>query len=47
MTVVDMRERYRARRLRFSDVAMDSIGHLSPAGHREVASILRELVRPR
>lgn len=43
--LVDMRERYRARGLRYSDVATDPVGHLSPRGHREAASILREVLR--
>jgi len=43
--LVDMRERYRARGLRYSEVAADAVGHLSPRGHREAASILREILR--
>jgi hypothetical protein len=39
--MVDMREQYRARRLRFPDVALDAVGHLNPRGHREAAEILR------
>jgi hypothetical protein len=45
VTFVDMRERYRARGLRFSDVASDAVGHLSVRGHREAAQILREELR--
>jgi hypothetical protein len=42
VAVVDMREHYRARGLRFADVALDAVGHLSVRGHREAAEILRE-----
>jgi len=45
MNLVDMRESYRGRQLRYRDIAMDSVGHLSVSGHREVASILREFLR--
>ena len=46
VSLVDMRERYRARGLRFSDVALDAVGHLSARGHREAAEVLRqELLR--
>lgn len=47
LDLVDMRDAYRARGLRFSDVALDAVGHLSPRGHREAAAILREELRAR
>lgn len=46
VSIVDMRQRYRARGLRFADVALDDVGHLSARGHREAAEVLRqELLR--
>jgi GDSL-like Lipase/Acylhydrolase family len=42
LRLVDMRQRYRARGLRFSDISLDAVGHLSPRGHREAAAILGE-----
>lgn len=41
---VDMIPLYRARGLRFADIAMDGIGHLSPKGHREAAAVIREVL---
>ena len=46
VTVVDLRQRYRERGLAFRDVSLDRIGHLSPAGHREVADVMRGLLTP-
>ena len=43
-TVIDMAERYRARSLLFHDLALDAMGHLSPAGHRVTAQIIEELL---
>ena len=42
--VVDLVPLYRARGLRFSDIAMDGIGHLSPKGHREAAAAIRQVL---
>jgi hypothetical protein len=44
VTVVDLREWYGQRNLDFRDVALDRMGHLSPAGHREVAEVVRLLI---
>jgi hypothetical protein len=41
---VDVGDRLRARGLRFSEVALDSIGHLSPRGHEETAKIMEDLL---
>jgi hypothetical protein len=41
---VDLIPLYRARGLRFADIAMDGIGHLSPKGHREAAAVIREVL---
>jgi hypothetical protein len=41
VAVVDMAEAYRARGLRWSDVALDAMGHLTPAGHAVVAEEIR------
>jgi hypothetical protein len=41
---VDMREHYRARGLRFADVANDAVGHLSVRGHLAAADVLREAI---
>jgi len=40
-TVVAMADVYRARSLRWEEFALDSLGHLNPAGHRVVAEALR------
>jgi hypothetical protein len=42
--VVDLRSEYRARGLHFSELALDSVGHLNPAGHMAAAAILRALL---
>jgi hypothetical protein len=42
---LDMAEAYRARGLHFHDVALESIGHLSPRGHREAARVLAQALR--
>jgi hypothetical protein len=42
--VVDLRCEYRARGLHFRNIAFDSLGHLTPAGHMAAAAILRELL---
>ncbi len=47
VTVVDMGERYHARSLRFHDLALDAMGHLSPAGHRVTAEIIQQLLAGR
>jgi hypothetical protein len=39
--VIAMAEVYRARGLRWEQFALDSLGHLNPAGHRVVAEVLR------
>jgi hypothetical protein len=39
-TVIAMAEAYRARGLRWEQFALDSLGHLSPAGHQVVADVL-------
>ena len=39
-----MREHYRARGLRFPDVASDTVGHLSVRGHLVAADVLREAI---
>lgn len=39
--LLDLAACYRARGLRFADVAFDPTGHLSPAGHAYVAELLR------
>jgi len=41
---VDLTPLYRAHGLRFADIAMDGIGHLSPRGHREAAAVIREVL---
>jgi hypothetical protein len=41
--VVDLREWYGERGLDFRDVTLDRLGHLSAAGHREAATVVREL----
>ncbi len=46
VTVLDLRREYRERGLRFGDLTVDGIGHLSPAGHRAAASILETHLRP-
>jgi hypothetical protein len=40
-TVIAMADVYRARSLRWEQFALDSLGHLNPAGHRVVADVLR------
>jgi hypothetical protein len=46
--MVDMAAAYRARGLRWSDVALDAMGHLTPAGHAVVAEeILARLAHQR
>jgi hypothetical protein len=42
LRVFDMRREYRERGLRWEELALDGIGHLSAAGHRAAATILRE-----
>jgi hypothetical protein len=39
--VIVMADAYRARSLRWEQFALDSLGHLNPAGHRVVAEVLR------
>jgi len=41
---VHMGERFRSRGLTYGEVASDGLGHLNPAGHREAALIIRELL---
>jgi hypothetical protein len=43
--VLDLRQAYLARDARWQDISLDTIGHLSPAGHRLAASILSEALR--
>lgn len=43
--VIDLRREYLARGAPWNDIALDSIGHLSPAGHRLAAQILQDLLR--
>jgi hypothetical protein len=38
--VIVMADAYRARNLRWEEFALDSLGHLNPAGHRVVAEVL-------
>ena len=44
--MVDMGERFRERGLRIQELTLDPIGHLSPAGHREAASVLSSVLPP-
>lgn len=46
-TVIAMAEAYRSRNLRWEQFALDSLGHLSPTGHRLVAEVLREALSGR
>lgn len=46
VAVVDLGREYRQRGLRYSELAVDAIGHLSPAGHRAAAAILEPHLRP-
>jgi lysophospholipase L1-like esterase len=46
-TVIVMADAYRARSLRWEDFALDSLGHLNPAGHRVVADVLRGVLDAR
>jgi hypothetical protein len=39
--VIVMADAYRARNLAWEEFALDSLGHLNPAGHRVVAEVLR------
>lgn len=43
--VVAMADRFRHLGLSFDDVALDGIGHLTPAGHRATATILTTVLR--
>jgi hypothetical protein len=43
-TVVDLADEYGARGLSFHDLALDSVGHLTPYGHRQAAAILSGVV---
>ncbi|HET7747457.1 MAG TPA: SGNH/GDSL hydrolase family protein [Vicinamibacteria bacterium] len=42
---VDTGERFRAKGMRFSEVMLDSLGHLNPRGHAELAALLDEVLR--
>jgi hypothetical protein len=44
--VVDMGDVYRQRGLRWSDVALDAMGHLKPLGHRVVAETILARLAP-
>jgi len=41
---VDMAERFQARKLLFSDISADNIGHLNSEGHEASAEILQEIL---
>ncbi|HET8647477.1 MAG TPA: hypothetical protein VFO85_18410 [Vicinamibacteria bacterium] len=43
---LDMAAAYKARGLRFRELTLDSIGHLSPRGHAAAAAVLAEALRP-
>lgn len=40
LPVIDLASEYHARGLRFGELTLDDIGHLSPLGHRQAAAIL-------
>jgi hypothetical protein len=40
--VLDLREAYGQRGLRWEDFTLDKLGHLNPQGHRVVAEVLKE-----
>jgi lysophospholipase L1-like esterase len=42
--LVDMAERFQARKLLFSEIAVDNIGHLNGKGHQAAAAILQEVL---
>jgi lysophospholipase L1-like esterase len=42
--LVDMAERFQARKLLFSEIAADNIGHLNARGHQAAADILQEVL---
>lgn len=46
VTLLDLRREYRERGLRFGDLTVDGIGHLSAAGHHAAATILEPHLRP-
>lgn len=43
-TVIAMADVYRARSLTWDELALDSLGHLNPTGHRVVAEVLRRVL---
>lgn len=45
VSAVDLLRSYEERGLDFEDVAIDALGHLSPPGHAETATILEEALR--
>jgi len=47
VTVVDMAARFRARGLRFDEVAFDRIGHLTPRGHSVASQVLEAEITAR
>ena len=45
LATLDLAQAYHARGLRFAELALDSTGHLSPAGHAVAAEVLLARLR--